>query len=63
MPGFTPVGVYDDIILETWDDMEITDENIQAKLIGDRGEISFAVEGVSEDNTEVQILVKWKGVL
>ena len=63
VPGFTPVGVYDDIILETWDDMEITDENIQAKLIGDRGEISFAVEGVSEDNTEVQILVKMEGCI
>ncbi len=53
VPGFTPVGIYDDVILETWEDMEITGDDIRAECEEDTGRILFEVEGSSDNCEEV----------
>ena len=63
VPSFTPVGIYGEIILETWNDIEITEDNVRAELVGNRGMISFSVQGCGEKDIEIQVSVKKEGIL
>ncbi len=63
VPGFTPVGIYDDVFLETWDDTEITEDNIRTVYEGNTGRILFDLKGRSGKEVMIRASVFKEEVL
>lgn len=55
VPGFTPVGVYDEVVLETWDSAKLWEVDLRTDLDGDAGMLSFSVKGSDDKDGPVGI--------
>lgn len=58
VPGFTPVGVYDDIVLETWNSAEISEVDLRAELDGEDGILSYTVKGSNDSDDCIGIRIQ-----
>lgn len=47
VPSFTPVGIYGDVYLESWDNLEILSDKISAELSEEKGVVSWEIKGAN----------------
>lgn len=59
VPSFTPVGIYGDVYMETWEDIEIVSDNISAEILHEQGIVKWELEGrnTGENQIEAEVSV------